>query len=358
MDLSILIKVLLNDNETVIIPGFGAFISVYKPAVIRETDIIPPGKEIRFFHQIKNNDGLLAMQIARSKKISYDDAFKRIERATSKIIYELDKGEKVTFGELGVFSYNENGEIQFTQFQTDEPVLSAGFEPVSLEDITETQEETKAEQVIVPEPVDIEKPGLKTEDTVTEQELSAGEVAIQEEQIDEMKLETEKVVFQIPVAEPTKPDVKEKKKSFAWLWILLAVGAIIIFVILFLVNEKKTTNVEDHSQDLKTETVQQEAVASDSIQSADTMTTTASQPLTTSSIPKFHLVGGGFKSEENAVKYINRLKEKGIEGTLLGQKGKIYLVGIASFDTEQEAFNELNRRMHENPEWKLWIFQK
>lgn len=360
MDLSILIKVLLNDNETVIIPGFGAFISVYKPAVIRETDIIPPGKEIRFFHQIKNNDGLLAMQIARSKKISYDDAFKRIERATSKIIYELDKGEKVTFGELGVFFYNENGEIQFTQFQTDEPVLSAGFEPVSLEDITENQEETKTEQLIVPEPVIVEEPELKAEDIVTEQELPTETEAIKEEQIEEAKPEKEKVIFQSPVTGPTKAEIKEKKKSFAWLWILLAVGVIIIIVFFVLAKEKKAPapDAEDRSQNVKIETIQPEAVVPDSIQPADTMTATVSQPLTISLIPKFHLVGGGFKSEENAVKYINRLKEKEIEGTLLGQKGKIYLVGIASFDTEQEAFNELNRRMRENPEWKLWIYKK
>ncbi len=88
------------------------------------------------------------------------------------------------------------------------------------------------------------------------------------------------------------------------------------------------------------------------------MTTAVSQPLTTTSTPKYHLVGGGFKSEENAAKYINRLKEKGIEGTQLGQKGKIFLVGIASYNTEEEALTELNRRMHENPEWKLWVYKK
>ena len=355
MDLSILIKVLLNDNETVIIPGFGAFISVYKPAVIRDNDIIPPGKEIRFFHQIKNNDGLLAMYIARSKKISYDDAFKRIERATSKIIYELDKGEKVAFGELGEFSYNENGEIQFTQLQNDEPVLSAGFEPVSLEDITETAEETQVEQVIVPEPAVIEEPELKIEDAVTEQELPTEIASTQEEQIDEIKPETEKPVFQVPVAEPTKPEVKEKEKSYTWLWILLAVVAIVIIVFLLFVIEKKapTPDAESQLQEIKTE-----VVVPDSIQPADTMTATVSQPRTTNSTVKFHLVGGGFKSEENAGKFINRLKEKGIEGIMLGQKGKIFLVGIASYNTEEEAFTELNRRMHENPEWKLWVYKK
>ena len=107
MDLTSYITTLLSDNDTVIIPGFGAFISVYKPAVIKENEIIPPGKELKFFPEIKNNDNLLAMQIARAKKISYDDAFKRIERATAKIILQLDKGEKVFFILVDNFRYDQ-----------------------------------------------------------------------------------------------------------------------------------------------------------------------------------------------------------------------------------------------------------
>ena len=42
---------------------------------------------------------------------------------------------------------------------------------------------------------------------------------------------------------------------------------------------------------------------------------------------------------------------------MLGKKGSLFLVGIASFETEKEAYNELNRRTRENPGWELWVYQ-
>jgi hypothetical protein len=74
--------------------------------------------------------------------------------------------------------------------------------------------------------------------------------------------------------------------------------------------------------------------------------------------PKYYLVGGGFKNEENVEKYILLLKEKGIEGIRLGKSGNMYLVGIASFDSEAEAFKSLNEHFKTNPDWSLWVYKK
>jgi cell division septation protein DedD len=73
---------------------------------------------------------------------------------------------------------------------------------------------------------------------------------------------------------------------------------------------------------------------------------------------KYYLVGGGFKNEENAEKFIVRLKEREIEGFMLGQKGSLYLVGIASFYTENEAYNSLNELVKKYPDWNLWVYEK
>ncbi len=348
VDLSIFITALLSDNETVIVPGFGAFVSVYKPAVIRENEILPPGKEIRFFHQVKNNDGMLAMHIARSKKVSYDDAFKRIERATTKILYQLDKGETVIFGDLGEFSYNENREITFNSYIKNQSAQEAGFEPLSFDDVNEP-EETQVEN----------EPEILAE---TENKVQPGEppiIILHEEPVEKTTISETKSA-DTPIIESKTEEAglkKETKKSRKWLWILLLVIA--VFVVSFLIFENmKETPKDSIATENKTELTPPEVIKPDTIQPADTVTVEVSQPQATISSQKYYLVGGGFKSEENAVKFINRLKEKGIEGTLLGQKGKIFLVGIAAFDSESEAYNELNRRMRENPEWKLWVYKK
>ena len=79
---------------------------------------------------------------------------------------------------------------------------------------------------------------------------------------------------------------------------------------------------------------------------------------TISSDSNYYLVGGGFKNEENAEKFILDLKEKGIDGFKLGKKGSLFLVGIASYKTEADAYNDLNQRIRENPGWELWVYQK
>ena len=353
MDLTSYITALLSDNDTVIIPGFGAFISVYKPAVIKENEIIPPGKELKFFPQIKNNDNLLAMQIARAKKISYDDAFKRIERATAKIILQLDKGEKVVFGDLGEFSYDENGIIQFTHYQTENPITQVGYEPVSLEDVVETPEEIVSnEETAVEEKTTEEIPEAESVETNQIENEIPLDVSSQPEPIDLQKFK--KADYEENHEVVTEP---KKKKNFVWVWILLVVIIIGAALFFFLTDKKQSPqNNNQLSQEVKKEQVLPEPAKTDSIRPADS--TAISQPPSTIPAARFHLVGGGFKNEENAVKFIEQLKSKGIEGKLLGQKGKVFLVGIASFNSESEAYNELNRRMRENPEWKLWVYEK
>lgn len=353
MDLTSYITALLSDNDTVIIPGFGAFISVYKPAVIKENEIIPPGKELKFFPQIKNNDNLLAMQIARAKKISYDDAFKRIDRATAKIILQLDKGEKVIFGELGEFSYDENGIIQFMHYQTENPITQVGYQPVSLEDVVETPEEITNNE----EPVAEEKTAVENS---VEESVEVGQIVTENSPVESPQPENADLQkFKKADYEENPEVITETKKrgNFVWLWILLAVAVIAVALFFFLSNKKQVPdNNNQLSQEIKKEQVQQVAAKPDSIK-AD-VTSAISQPPAVISVTQYHLIGGGFKNEENAVKFIEQLKSKGIEGRLLGQKGKVFLVGIASFNSESEAYNELNRRMRENPEWKLWVYEK
>lgn len=353
MDLTSYITTLLSDNDTVIIPGFGAFISVYKPAVIKENEIIPPGKELRFFPEIKNNDNLLAMQIARSKKISYDDAFKRIERATAKIILQLDKGEKVVFGDLGEFSYDENGIIQFTHFQAENPITQVGYETVSLEDVIETPEEIVSnEETAVEEKTTEEIPEAESVETNQIENEIPLDVSSQPEPIDLQKFK--KADYEENHEVLIEP---KKKKNFVWVWILLVVIIIGAALFFFLTDKKQSPqNNNQLSQEVKKEQVLPEPAKTDSIRPADS--TAISQPPSTIPATRFHLVGGSFKNEENAQKFISQLKNKGIEGKLLGQKGKTYIVGIASFNTEEEAFRELNKRIHENPEWKLWVYEK
>jgi hypothetical protein len=115
MNLGKYIRQLLPEHETVIIPGFGAFISEYKPAQIDEAtgEMSPPSKKI-VQSKIKNNDGLLVGFVAEREGNSGSEALAKIDFERDEMLYKLDKGEKLLPLEgTGVSFYNENREIQF-----------------------------------------------------------------------------------------------------------------------------------------------------------------------------------------------------------------------------------------------------
>jgi len=70
---------------------------------------------------------------------------------------------------------------------------------------------------------------------------------------------------------------------------------------------------------------------------------------------KYFIIGGSFKSEENANKYIRQLKEQGYDGQNLGIFNGLNRVAMKGFPTIAEAQKELNSLLSKNPESGVWI---
>jgi len=353
---------LLLENETVIIPGFGAFITTYKPAEIGENEIKPPSKEILFTQQIKNNDGILVSAIARKAKISQTTAMERIDRERENMLYQLDKGEEIFVGNLGKLFYNEKNEIQFVPFHEDNLLLdSFGFEPISMDDSIEKAVEMESVQDLTTE---VEESAKETPELNAETENVSETVS--EQKPEKIKLSELK---QAPAADKPK-----EKKIADWVWFLLILFPTLIYGYFVIINTSKSiktdidqeTIIKNNEQELLMQTiVPVDSMIVDSMLNDSSSQTKAIDTVKTetnintiSTDSNYYLVGGGFKNEENAEKFIVELKEKGIDGIMLGKKGSLFLVGIASFETEKEAYNELNRRTRENPGWELWVYQK
>ena len=336
---------LLLENETVIIPGFGAFVSDYKPAEITDdtNELKPPSKEISFNRQIRNNDGLLVGSVALGEGVSHFDALKLIEKERENLIYNLDKGEKVTLEDTGELSADEKFEIQFVPFEDENLLLdSFGLETVLLED-------------------SVEKKGVpvKVEASSEQKKEEPKPVVIAEKKFSETK----------PIPVQNKKPEKEEKKKRGWLWLLLMLLPIII-VGVFLLNQNKT----DKKPEVKTiekptlvikekPVVKQDSVVVDSIsvssQDSSKIKKTEIIPIETviSDSPKYYLVGGSFKEEKNADNYLIELKEKGFEPFNLGKRGNFYIIGIGAFNTEKEALIAKKKFTTENPGSGAWVME-
>lgn len=354
LNLSNFIHSLLLENETVIIPGFGAFISTYKPAEIQINEIKPPTKEISFTQQIKNNDGLLVEIIARNAKISQNNALKRIEKARENMLYELDKGETIIIEKVGKLSYNKKDEIQFVPFKDDNLLLdSFGLETISMKD--------SEEKVIEPEPVVA---------PIIPETKSQEEAAPEIEEAAETNQEPPAEKFKFPEFQPApKKEEPEERKRIAWYWFLLILIPILIGGYFILNSNNKSSKTEIDVEQIPTNTESEIRDETNAITDSIQTDTSAINELSNSEeeiqetvkiqgTSKYYLVCGGFEIEENAENYILELKEKGIEGFLFGKTGKLFLVGIESFDTEAEAIKSLNEHFKTDPGLKLWIYKK
>ena len=97
------LKELLNDNECVIIPEFGAFISKRHSATIDYSNhsFIPPFKEIVFNNKLTNNDEILVDFISKKENISKEDSLTKIQNFVNQTAAILDVNNEYVMEGLG-----------------------------------------------------------------------------------------------------------------------------------------------------------------------------------------------------------------------------------------------------------------
>lgn len=359
MNLGKYIQQLLLDNEMVIVPGFGAFISEYKPAELHDNsdELSPPSAEIIFNSQIRNNDGLLVGFVAENSRSSHFDALQRIEKERDNIIYKLDKDEDVELDELGTLSYNDEHEIIFTSIEERTTSLeSFGLEAITLK---EEEQETKQEEPIQESP--------ESPDTSEEVKSNESTEEIKEEK---SELRDKETYTRTPTYLEGETENKKRRKAWLWFLVLIPLLAISVFAILRGMEDGKA----DKEQNLTHETTTQQLpthVEPDTI-SADTLNeikkdiVKAVEEPVVDSVPakelikgeKYYLISGSFSVESNALTYMNELREKGIDAFNAGKKGRFFCVGIGTFSTFEEAEKAKVEFMENNPGSEGWVWKK
>lgn len=133
--LSTYISTLLFDHDCVIIPGFGGIVGNRKPAWFNEVNqrFYPAYKELGFNQNLKNNDGLLANQIAQEEELDFNAALEFISTEVLKIQSELARSKKFELEEVGNFKRDADSNLRFEQdLSFNYLKASYGLEPVQV----------------------------------------------------------------------------------------------------------------------------------------------------------------------------------------------------------------------------------
>lgn len=104
-------------HNCVIIPGFGGFVSDYRPTVIHpvQHSFTPPAKKIAFNRKLQNDDGLLANYISEKENISFENARRAIEEQVHELYSILAEKKKLLMPSVGEFFYDVEMNLQFRE---------------------------------------------------------------------------------------------------------------------------------------------------------------------------------------------------------------------------------------------------
>ena len=300
MEISQYIKELLLLNDCVIIPEFGGFVANYKPATIENNQFFPPTKEIAFNNKLISNDGLLINYISEAEGLDYFNAKQKLDSFVEETMLNLERNRNVYFEGVGYMHYDSRENLQFEpQLKQNLLVESYGLQNFSYEKLYQRQ---------------IPKPAVKVE-----------------------YREPVPVIFQ-----------QRKLKKLAI--------AIPLLIAMALIPMKKNNEYLSKSDMGMWETLMQSTPAAP-IQTPEQNLTENSFNVSATKTEqlKYFIIGGSFKSEENADKYIQQLKEQGYNGQNLGVFKGLNRVAMKGFSTMDEAQKELNSLLSNNPSSGVWI---
>jgi CCDC81-like prokaryotic HU domain 1/CCDC81-like prokaryotic HU domain 2 len=136
MNLAVFIEELLWEHDCVIVPGWGGFITNYQSAKINPIshEIKPPSRQLSFNKHLQQQDGLLQSHVAKMAGIPMQNAQEMIQNWVRQNLSSLHNGERILMPNLGLFSLDMNGQVQFIPYEQASFLKSSfGLSPVLLQ---------------------------------------------------------------------------------------------------------------------------------------------------------------------------------------------------------------------------------
>lgn len=108
------IEKLLAQHDYVVVPELGGFVVQKQSAEILEDRILAPCATIGFNPLMLHGDGLLAIEISRSRKLSYRQAMEFVQKEVASLKASLLTDQPVQLGSIGYLKTDNSGNILFT----------------------------------------------------------------------------------------------------------------------------------------------------------------------------------------------------------------------------------------------------
>lgn len=335
MNIANVVSDLLQFNECVTIPEFGAF--VVNPASAQidmaKNKFTPPGKKVSFNKNITNNDGLLASAIAENDGISFEDAIHYIKAFVQQLNSELKTKHIFEFHFVGSFYLTKDNLLRFEPGNL-EGLGGFGLETFHLAPLTTDSSLGKEAVVIHPATAQTEIQYIQK--TGTWGKVGWGLALIP--------------FLAYLVWVPAQSGMMDRNRNFQ----------------LSNLNPFKSTPCEEYVArpagltefDLSAENLLNTDFDESTYKFAvaETTNVVVETPAVVSAKMRYQIIGGCFSDKSNASRLVSRLQNQGYEAKIFDKKGKLYRVTYGGFANQKEARKAL-KEVKRNTNASAWLYR-
>lgn len=347
------IKELLFEQDCVVIPEFGGFVTNFDCAKIDGSNryITPPQKWLAFNALLKNDDGLLSNYIAREEQITREQANSKIKSFVENTKRDINFDKIYQIDGLGVFSQNEENKIQFQPQTTNFHSESFGMENIFLKKSINLQNELQ----------------------IVQKSVVVSDITVQQ-------------VFATQDREPTVEiwdeegnfsNTRKRRFSKVLPYVYGIVGVAIFASSLYFYDNSKANlsslNPFKSSSAITppiVKTVDESIAEANQFAPANVETKAYEHEKVTVETPvletinndkkRFFIITGSFGSKKNANSLLDKLKSKGFEDASIiypSDNEKLIKVSAGGFSNESEA-NQKAARVTQAINQDTWIYKK
>lgn len=340
------IEVLLLENDCVIVPGLGGFVTHLVPAryVSEEGRFLPPYRTLGFSPNMQLNDGLLVQSYMQAYDATYPEALRIINTKVQQITDTLEQDGELELHGIGTLRQNISGEYTFTPLESG--LLSPnlyGFSSFEIPTLKQLEEKDTHDRIDSLQPMQLTGSEKKERKTVIIQMNYTWAASIAAACIG--------IIFCLIVALPS-PTGSSK---------LAAIRPITEWFSKSSKGEVKmtaTTKSETPKATKKAvKPTPKDSIASVQEPKAEETATITSQAENQDSA-YYTIVLISCVPKANAERFINELSTEGYKDAQLLIKNNITRVTYARFASEAEAFNQLRTLRKESPNFaESWILK-
>ena len=321
MDITFYLVELLRLHDCVIVPDLGGFVTNYRPAEmdLANNSFNPPVKEIIFTGKLSKNDGLLVNYISETEGVGYFEARQIISEFVDETWSKLENGEKIEFHHVGTLQFDRNEKLIFEPMVHENYLLDAyGMEGFQF-------------------------PLLKHKELISGKHVFANKEAV-------------------------RPVFSSRKVK------ALVVGIPILLALIFIPVSKYSWNNKTNTQLSSTASIPSNIMGTplstavvDSVvvnkmalkvdTTAIKTTVNQVQPETVAikSDGRYRVIGGYFKSRQNAENFLEKLKTSGFNSEMKVLPNESFLVIVQSYNDKNEATAALNGLREAEPQAGYWM---